>query len=252
MKPNWVEYGLETFGLGLFMVSASAFGVLLFHPDSQVVTVLPNPMVRSALMGLAMGSTALLNTYSPWGRRSGAHLNPAVTLTFYSLGKVSAVDLAGYVAAQFVGGLLGMMVAAAMLSPWIGHPAVNFVATVPGPAGLGAAWLGEAVITVVLMTVVLTCAANPKTAPFTGFAAAGLVAVYITFEAPLSGMSMNPARTLASAVPAMSWHGLWIYFTAPPLGMLAAAAFRRRHHARHCAKLHHDARFRCIFCGNSP
>lgn len=252
MKPNWVEYGLEAFGLGLFMVSASAFGVLLFHPDSPVVTAVASPLARSALMGLAMGLTAILNIYSPWGRRSGAHLNPAVTLTFYTLGKVTRVDLVGYVVAQFAGGLVGMLVAVALLSPWIGHPAVNYVATVPGPAGLATAWLGEAVITFILMTVVLACAADPKTAPLTGFAAAALVALYITFEAPVSGMSMNPARTLASAVPAMSWQGLWIYFTAPPLGMLAAAAARPHRHARHCAKLHHDAGYRCIFCGNSP
>lgn len=252
MKPHWAEYGLEAFGLGLFMVSASAFGVLLFHPASPAVTAIPHPLARSALMGLAMGGTAILNTYSPWGRRSGAHLNPAVTLTFYTLGKVTPVDGAGYVAGQFIGGWLGMAAAGVLFAPWIGHPAVNYVATVPGPAGLAAAFAGETAITFLLMIVVLACAARPTTAPYTGLAAAALIALYITFEAPLSGMSMNPARTLASALPARSWTGLWIYFTAPPLGMLAAAALRRRAAGRHCAKLHHDPRYRCIFCGNSP
>lgn len=252
MKLNWVEYGLEAFGLGLFMISASAFGVGLFHPASPAVAAIPHPLARNALMGLAMGGTAILNTYSPWGRRSGAHLNPAVTLTFYTLGKVTPTDLAGYVAGQFVGGLLGMLVAGVVLSPWISHPAVNYVVTVPGPVGLAAAFGGEAVIAFMLMTAVLACAARPATAPYTGLAAAALIALYIPFEAPLSGMSMNPARTLASAVPAGSWTGLWIYFTAPPLGMLAAAVLRRRRRDRHCAKLHHDVRYRCIFCGNLP
>ncbi len=251
MKLHWVEYGLEAFGLGLFMLSASMFGVLLFHPASPAVAVVAEPLPRAALMGLAMGLTAILNTYSPWGRRSGAHLNPAVTLTFYSLGKMSTADLIGYLAGQFVGGALGTQIAIATLGSWLGHPTVNYVATVPGPAGLAVAFLAEATITFILMTVVLSFVANPKLAPYTGLAAAGLVALYITFETPLSGMSMNPARTLASAVPAMSWSPLWIYFTAPPLGMLAAAAARRRHAGRHCAKLHHDRRYRCIFCERS-
>lgn len=248
MKPNWVEYGLEAFGLGLFMLSASAFGVLLFHPVSPAVSAMPSPLARGALMGLAMGLTAILNTYSPWGRRSGAHLNPAVTITFYRLGKVAPIDLVGYIAGQFVGGVLGVLIAIALLAPWLGHPAVNYVATVPGPAGLAAAFVGETVITLTLMAVVLAFIANPTLAPYTGLAAASLVFLYITFETPLSGMSMNPARTLASALPAMAWPGIWIYFTAPLVGMLSAAAIRKGQADRHCAKLHHDDRYRCIFC----
>jgi aquaporin Z len=79
-----------------------------------------------------------------------------------------------------------------------------------------------------------------------------LVAVYITIEAPISGMSMNPARTFASAVPARHWGDLWIYFTAPVIGMLAAAElYLRTRGAAHiaCAKLHHVNTRRCIFCG---
>jgi aquaporin Z len=248
MKPNWTEYGLEAFGLGLFMLSASGFGVLLYHPDSPLVAALPSPLVRGALMGVAMGLTALLNTYSPWGRRSGAHLNPAVTITFYRLGKVAPIDLAGYLGGQFVGGILGIAAAIALLSPWLGHPSVNYVATVPGRAGIPAAFVAEAAITFLLMSVVLTLLARPGAARYAGVAAAALVALYITFETPLSGMSMNPARTFASAVPAMAWPGIWIYFTAPVMGMLAAAGARKRLSAHHCAKIHHDDRYRCVFC----
>jgi aquaporin Z len=76
-----------------------------------------------------------------------------------------------------------------------------------------------------------------------------MVAVNISLVAPLSGMSMNPARTLASAVPAGAWEAIWIYFTAPPLGMLLAAElWRRRGLAGGCAKLQHDSHVRCIFC----
>jgi aquaporin Z len=252
---HWVDYTLEAWGLGLFMVSACGFGVLLFHPASPVVHLLPNELARRSLMGLAMGLTNVLNIYSPWGRRSGAHLNPAVTWTFHRLGKVSRRDAIGYSAFQFAGGVIGTQVGAVLFRPWIADPSVNYVATVPGRWGLGPAFVGEVVITFVLMSVILAMVARPAAARYTGLAASTLVWIYITLEAPISGMSMNPARTLGSAIPAQVWTGLWIYLLAPPLGMLAAAQIRHWATAgQHpfCAKMRHDLRYRCIFCNHRP
>jgi len=103
-----------------------------------------------------------------------------------------------------------------------------------------------------MMTMVLLVS-NSRRARLTGLFAGLLVATCISVEAPLSGMSMNPARTLGSAVHAAQWTALWVYFTAPPLGMLAAAeVYVRLPGAREvwCAKLHHDNDKRCIFrCG---
>ena len=250
-RPNWLEYGSEAWALGLFMLSACGFGVLLFHPASPVVVAMPGALPRRALMGLAMGVTLVANIYSPWGRRSGAQMNPAVTLTFYRLGRMPGRDLAGYVGAQFAGGLLGTLLAAVLLRRWIADPAVDYVATVPGRWGVPAAFAGELAISFLLMLVLLTVMARPRAARFTGLVAALLVAAYITLETPVSGMSMNPARTLGSAVPSMRWDGVWIYFTAPLLGMLLAAEVRHRlgrigGHV--CGKLHHDDRYRCLFC----
>jgi aquaporin Z len=100
------------------------------------------------------------------------------------------------------------------------------------------------------MSVVLRVANTARLAPYTPLFVGGLVATYITLEAPVSGMSMNPARSLASAVPAGAWEALWIYFVAPPIGMLLAAELyvrRRGLAAVFCAKLHHDNARRCIF-----
>jgi aquaporin Z len=102
-----------------------------------------------------------------------------------------------------------------------------------------------------LMLAVLLVISRPRIASRAGLVAGVLVALYIAVEDPVSGMSLNPARTFGSAVPAMQAPGLWIYFVAPPLGMLTAAAlFRTRlaPSARHCAKYHHDSAYRCIFC----
>ena len=90
LRRHYPEYLMEAAGLGLFMVSACGFGVLLNHPESPALAALPDAFLRQALMGLAMGATAAGLVYSPWGRRSGAHMNPAVTLAFLALGKVQA------------------------------------------------------------------------------------------------------------------------------------------------------------------
>ena len=196
LRRHWPEYLIEAAGLGTFMVSACAFGTLLGHPASPAVAALPDPLARRVLMGLAMGLTAVGLIASPWGQRSGAHFNPATTLTFWRLGKVAPTDAVCYAAAQTAGGLAGVLLAAAALGSLLADPEVRYV------------------------------------------------------EAPLSGMSMNPARSLASALPAGAWAVLWIYVVAPPLGMLLAAeAYVRRRGtaAVFCAKLHHDNAQPCIF-----
>jgi len=93
----------------------------------------------------------------------------------------------------------------------------------PGPGGIGAAFLAESLISFILIAVVLTVSNTQKLARFTGLFAGACVATFIIWESPYSGMSMNPARTLGSAVLPGLWTALWIYFLAPPLGMLAAA-----------------------------
>jgi aquaporin Z len=250
LGEHWPEYLAEALGLGLFMVSACVFGTLLGHPSSVAAHAVPDGLRRRFLMGLAMGSTALALIYSPWGRRSGAHLNPATTLTFWRLGKVAGPDAAWYVLAQLLGGLAGVFVAAAFLGRALADPSVHYVATVPGPSGSGAAFLAEILITFILISVVLHVSNTARLAAYTGLFAGALVAAYIIIEAPVSGMSMNPARSLASAVFARSWGTLWIYFTAPPLGMLLAAELyvRRSGVSRvFCAKLNHEGNSRCIF-----
>jgi aquaporin Z len=249
LKQHWPEYLIEAASLGVFMVSACLFGVLLEHPASPARQAIADPFQRRVLMGLAMGGTAIAIIYSPWGKRSGAHMNPAVTLTFFRLGKVAPWDAAFYIAAQFLGGIAGVASMAALLGRLVADPAVNYVATLPGPAGAGPAFLGEVLISFILMTVVLAVSHHAMLARYTGLFAGLCVAAFITFEAPVSGMSMNPARTFGSAVVPGNWEALWIYFAAPLLGMLAAAALRNRLQARTaCAKLHHQNPHRCIFC----
>jgi aquaporin Z len=253
LRRHWPEYLMEAWGLGVFMVSAGLFATLLWYPGSPVAAAVPDGMLRRALMGLAMGLTATLIIYSPWGQRSGAHINPAVTLTFWRLGKVASWDAVFYIAAQFLGGLLGVWLVLALLGLTFANPPVSYVATVPGPDGVSVALLAEVLMSLGLMSMVLFATNTPRLMRFTGVFAGCLVALYITLEAPVSGMSMNPARTFASALPGQLWTGFWIYFVGPPLGMLLAVpVYRtiRRTPEVICAKLNHHDHQRCIFhCG---
>jgi len=240
---------MEAAGLGLFMISAGLCTILLYHPASPVVKAIPVEIIRRVLMGLAMGSTAVGIIYSPWGRQSGAHLNPAVTITFWRLGKIASWDAAFYAVAQFAGGVAGMALVATFAKQMLAHPYVNYAVTVPGMNGVGTAFIAEALLSFVLMLVVLCVSNNTRLARFTGLFAGLCVALFITFESPLSGMSMNPARSIGSALIPGVWNSVWIYFVAPPLGMLLAATLYQglgRHVA--CAKLDHENNKRCIFC----
>jgi len=202
------------------------------------------------LFGAAMGATAILNIYSPWGKRSGSHLNPATTLTFWRLGKVERWDAVFYPLSQFAGGLAGMIISQIMSRGLIAHPSVNFVATMPGPRGEVVAFAAEVLITFILISVVLRVSNVERLARYTGLFVGALVTTYISIEAPLSGMSMNPARTAGSALPAGTWTAAWVYFLAPSIAMLSAGQVYRHWRGAHrvyCAKYHHHNDKRCIF-----
>src|SRR6266478_9317108 len=135
LKEHWPEYFCEAAELGLFMISAALFTMLLWHPSSPVLNLIPNTFVRRMLTGIAMGGTAIALIFSPLGKRSGAHFNPAVTLTFWRLGKVKNWDALFYIIAQFAGGILGVLGVAVFVREALADPAVNYVATLPGPHG---------------------------------------------------------------------------------------------------------------------
>ncbi|MFN0215241.1 MAG: aquaporin [Saprospiraceae bacterium] len=223
LKTNWPNYLIEAWALGMFMFSATFFTGLLEIPGMPGRTWVGNPLIRRWLMGLAMGITAICLIYSPLGQRSGAHMNPAVTLTFLYLNKISRFDAVWYVIAQCIGGVSAMLLFRSLFPVFVAAPEVNFVQTQPGMEGRLLAFVCEAAISFGLFLMVLYSSNFEKAAPYTGFFAGCLVMLYITFEAPYSGMSMNPARTLASAVAAGNFAHFWIYLIAPLLGMLGAA-----------------------------
>lgn len=248
LKENWLVYTCEALGLGVFMVSACFFSVVLFHPGSSASGW--GQSLRFLLIGIAMGLTAIGIFLSPFGKLSGAHINPSVTLTFWRLGKIKGQDAIFYAIFQFIGASAGVGLSWLVLGDALSAKEVSFAITVPDASGWVVSFLAEFLISFGMMTMVLITTNHSKLFRYTPFIAGFFVAAYIFLEAPVSGMSMNPARTFGSAVFANNWEAWWVYFTAPPLAMLAAGeAFVRLRgvHSVLCAKIDHSSKMRCIF-----
>lgn len=255
VRRHWPEYLIEAWGLGTFMVSAGVFATLLEASGSPVREAIDSALLRRLLMGVAMGLTAIAIIYSRWGKQSGAHINPAVTLAFLRLGKIRPIDAGFYVLAQFAGGALGVVLVTLVLGNAFAAPPVYYVNTLPGVSGTAVAYATEVLMAFGLMTMIVLCLPRPAWGARIGLFAGIIVATYITLLAPLSGMSINPARTFASAAPDAVFGFLWLYFTAPVIGMLLAAELSVRVPqvgSFLSPKLCPNKDTRCIFTGWNP
>jgi len=252
---HWRLYLDEGAELAIFMISACCFTVWLFDPAYPAPHLLPDNALRRLLMGVAMGVTAILIIHSPMGKRSGAHFNPAITMTYFRLRKIAAWDAIYYVIFQFLGGIFGVGVSAVLLGNSIAVPSVDYAITVPGTYGTAAAFFAELFMAALLMAVVLWFSNQPSLAIYTSYLVGILITFYILLFAPISGFSINPARTTASAMFAHVWTAVWLYFVAPILGMMTAAELHLRLSGEDkilCAKLHPDPSYPCPFLCNFP
>jgi aquaporin Z len=252
---HWHFYVYEAMELAIFMISACFFTVWLFHPAYPALHMLPSSAVRRLLMGMAMGATAVLIIHSPMGKRSGAHFNPSITLSYFRLGKIGRWDAFFYIVFQFIGGVLGVGVSALCLGSALADPTVNYAVTVPGRYGIAAAFGAEFFMAALLMGVVLWFSNRPPIASYTSYLVGFLIMCYILVFAPVSGFSINPARTTGSAVFAHLWTATWLYFVAPISGMMVATEFHLRMFGIDkilCAKLHPDPKYPCPFFCHFP
>jgi aquaporin Z len=239
---GWREYAIEGALLAVFLISASAFTILVEHPRGLLSGLVTGRQARLVVEGVAMALTAVALIYSRWGMRTGAHMNPAVTLALSRLRTMRRRDVAGYITGQFAGGVAGMAVAAVLFGSALSHPSVHWVVTRPGPSGPAAAFAAECLMTLAMMTMVLRLSSHPRWATRTGLVSAALLATFIIVEAPISGVSLNPARTLGPALFARDFTAIWIYFVAPPAGMVLAALVYSRRCPGACPHGFHGAR----------
>jgi aquaporin Z len=217
--------------------------ILDFGRGSPVIHLIPDAGWRRLITGFLFGTTGALIALSALGKESGAHINPVVTLSFWLMRKLRSDVALGYVLAQLAGAVVGAL----PLLAWgaMGR-SVAYGATLVG-AGYGAGWalLGETACTFALVFGLLFFLQHPRLRAYTPALFPFLYAVMVFVEAPLSGTSTNPARSLGPAVISGAWQGWWLYWLGPLLGALSAlAVYRlnwRRWSAIEVAKLHHFA-----------
>jgi aquaporin Z len=241
MNGPWTLYVSEAVGTALLLAVGLSFVILDFGSGSPMVNLLPDAGVRRALTGFLFGSTGALIALSPIGKESGAHINPVVTLAFWLMGKLRSRHAVSYVLAQLAGAVLGSL----PLLAWgaIGR-SIDFGATMPGTGyGPAAAVLGEIVTTFALIIGLFLFVRHPHIRPYTPALFPFLYAAMVFLEAPISGTSTNPARSLGPSVVSFAWQDWWVYWIGPPLGTLLAVAFYRLSWLRHLeievAKLYH-------------
>jgi aquaporin Z len=156
------------------------------------------------------------------GAEVGRAHQSAVTWSFFRLGKITRTDALFYTLFQFAGAILAPIILFWAIGTPFGHPDVKYATTQPGPEGILVAFVAEFVISFVLMLALLIAINSARFEKAAGAIAAVLITVYIAVESPLSGMSLNPARSFGSALTAGQWKGIWVYFVAPVVSMLLA------------------------------
>ena len=198
--------------LGTFMLVFFGTGAVVTHNATGAV----------GLLGIALvfGLTVLTVIYAI-GDISGAHLNPAVTIGLLTSRRIKAATVAPYVISQIVGGLLASVLLHVLFPADMG-----LGATLPG-TGISpmTAFILEALLTFFLMFVILNVTTGAKEKGITaGVAISCVVVLEILFAGPVTGASMNPARSIGPAVVSGQLQHLWVYLTAPIVGAVAAGA----------------------------
>lgn len=216
----WRPFVSEAAGTALLLVGGLSAVILMFGEGSPVTAMIPSNGVRRAVTGFLFGSTGALIAMSPVGKESGAHINPSVTLGFWLMGKMESRVAMGYVLSQLVGACLGVL-------PLLGWSSlgrsVEFGATVPG-AGYSTrtALIGEVITTFALVAGLCVFIGFRKLRPYTPALMPPLFSFMVYAEAPMSGTSCNPARSLGPAIISGQWNGWWIYWVGPMFGALLA------------------------------
>jgi aquaporin Z len=248
-KLNWSEYTAEACGTAFNVFVGLSAGVINFSPDFPIAHLLPSPSLRLLLTGLIFAGSGSLFAISPLGKLSGAHINPSVSLAFFARGKMHTEDLAGYLIGQFIGGLLGAWL---LIGIWGFHAAnIHYGITAPGQGyPIWFVFLAEFGMTFALVLGIFVFLSEKRLMRWTPFMTWLLVAALVWLGAPISGTSLNPARSFGPSFVNWFWYSQWLYWIAPPSGGLGAALFFHLFKGNRrllTAKLFHVPHYPCIF-----
>jgi aquaporin Z len=222
---DWRAWFAEALGTALLVLAIVLAAALSIASGSPLADALPGPGARFLALGILVAPFVAALALSPVGRASGAHLNPAVTLAFWSLGRLAPRDLAGYVAAQLAGGLAGAVAGRALL-PRDAWESIGGTVTHPGVAD-AAAFALEAGMTALLLVVIVVFTSSERLERLTPLAIVPVLTAIIWLGSPWTGASINPARSEGPAVAFGDLHDLWLYLLAPSIaGLVIGVGWR--------------------------
>jgi aquaporin Z len=217
----WWTFIAEFAGTGLLLLVGLSLVTFMFGAGSPMAGFIPSVTLRRIITGFLFGGTGALIALSHLGKKSGAHINPVVTMAFRLYGKIDARTAAVYILGQLSGAVVGCL--PLLLWGSIGR-SVSFGATMPGQGySTAAALLGEVVTTFVMVSLLIVFLGFRRIRRFTPAMFPVLYAIMVPLEAAISGISTNPARSFGPAVVSGQWQAWWIYWVGPILGALLAS-----------------------------
>jgi aquaporin Z len=256
LRSHLPEYGAEFLGTACLVFFGLSAVVFDFGQGLPMAQWIPDHSTRLLITGLCFAGTGSLVAISPLGRLSGGHINPSVSLAFWLHGKMRFGDFVSYVVAQILGGMVG---AVALAWAWRHYAAsVQNGMTAPGAGwALWEVFDWEVAMTALMVFMIFFFVSSRRLMRWTPMMNWLLVATMVWLEAPISGTSLNPARSFGPALVSGIWNDQWIYMIAPPLGgMLGLALFRATAPAAREAltgKLFHAPNYRSVFkCPSLP
>ena len=211
-RPLWIRVIIEFVGTFVLVTVAAGSGVINQYAGG-------GPISRTAAV-IAPGAAVMAMIYA-WGPLSGLHINPAVTFGFTARGVFPARWVLSYWVAQFAGAICGALFLQAMFT----HVAAGGNYPISKPGGDWRSLVMETVLTAILASVILNTATGARSIGHNAAIAVGsTVALLGLFASPISGASMNPARTLGPDIVANDYTGWWVYVAGPVLGAAIAVA----------------------------
>ncbi len=217
-KIPWTLFASEFIGTALLIGVGVSFVILDFGKGSPVVNLIPDSGLRRAITGFLFGSTGALIAVSWIGKESGAHINPVVTLAFWAQGKIGRVHALGYIICQLIGGIAGAL--SLLLWNQTGN-SISYGGTFPGQSySAWTALIGEIITTFALVFLLFVFIGHNKLKRYTPLLFPLLYMIMVFLEAPVSGTSTNPARSIGPSVISGNWSDWWVYWIGPVVGAL--------------------------------